>query len=117
MTTEGALKAMTNDEIISFLVDYNKWRRGDCDDIPQPAPKDIGVAIDAAITALRTQQDAGLGLSDEQFAGLDKVMRKASGEWWARGATDLGFEAKLNAYVANAARAYLAGIREGDSNG
>lgn len=44
---------MNNTEARQILIDYNAWRRGDGD---MPKPKDIGVAIDAAITALTASQ-------------------------------------------------------------
>jgi hypothetical protein len=34
-------------EIVTFLRDFNRWRRGD-DSIPQPQPGKAGEAIDAA---------------------------------------------------------------------
>lgn len=39
---------MTADQVVAFLKNYNKWRRGD-DSIEQPHPRELGEAIDAAI--------------------------------------------------------------------
>ena len=39
---------MTPAETAAFLRQFNEWRRGD-EDIPQPDPREIGEAIDAAI--------------------------------------------------------------------
>ena len=58
----------------AFLRQFNEWRRGD-DDIEQPAPREIGEAIDAAVemiermgkmeAALRRHHEMAMG------AGLD----------------------------------------------
>ena len=39
---------MTPAETAAFLRQFNEWRRGD-EDIPQPDPRVIGEAIDAAV--------------------------------------------------------------------
>ena len=39
---------MTPAETAAFLLQFNEWRRGD-EDIPQPDPRVIGEAIDAAV--------------------------------------------------------------------
>lgn len=41
-------------EIIKYLHNYQKWRRGA--DIPMPDPREIGRAIDGAIRELRNFQ-------------------------------------------------------------
>ena len=38
---------------IKTLTDFNIWRRGDDEDMQQPAPRDIGLAIDHAVHVLR----------------------------------------------------------------
>jgi len=48
--TEDILK-----EVKKILFSYNKWRRGE-EDIKQPEPRVLGVAIDDAITLLEIQQ-------------------------------------------------------------
>ena len=65
---------MTTAEVAAFLRQFNEWRRGD-DDIEQPAPREIGEAIDAAVemiermekmqAALRRHHEMAMG------AGLD----------------------------------------------
>ena len=76
MHTEGpwSAAAMTPIETANFLRQFNEWRRGD-EDIPQPDPRVIGEAIDAAIemiermekmqAALRRHHEMAMG------AGLD----------------------------------------------
>ena len=39
---------MTPTETTTILRQFNEWRRGD-EDIPQPDPREIGEAIDAAV--------------------------------------------------------------------
>ena len=39
---------MTPTEVTTILRQFNEWRRGD-EDIPQPDPREIGEAIDAAV--------------------------------------------------------------------
>jgi hypothetical protein len=39
---------MTPTETAAILRQFNEWRRGD-EDIPQPDPREIGEAIDAAV--------------------------------------------------------------------
>lgn len=40
-----------------FLHRYQAWRRGNTEDLPQPAPREVGEAIDAAIAAIE-ERDA-----------------------------------------------------------
>lgn len=42
---------MTKEQALKILQDFQLWRRGS-DDIPQPEPKEIGIAIDVAIECL-----------------------------------------------------------------
>lgn len=73
---------MTATETITFLRDFNRWRRGD-DSIPQPQPGKATEAIDAAcahierfssalhdIAAMDTSQDA----SPQQCAAVSIAM-------------------------------------------
>ena len=39
---------MTPSEVAAILRQFNEWRRGN-EDIPQPDPREIGAAIDAAV--------------------------------------------------------------------
>jgi hypothetical protein len=43
---------MTIEEALEILIAYNKWRRTDDEDVEMPSPKDIGKAIDVAISVL-----------------------------------------------------------------
>jgi hypothetical protein len=43
---------MTKQEVADFLENYNKWRRG-AEDISQPVPKELGIAIELAVKFLR----------------------------------------------------------------
>ena len=40
---------MTTTEAATILRHYNLWRRGNLEGMPQPDPREIGEAIDAAI--------------------------------------------------------------------
>ena len=40
---------MTPTETAAKLRQYNQWRRGNLEDQPMPDPREIGLAIDAAI--------------------------------------------------------------------
>ena len=46
---------MTPTEVINILRQFNEWRRGD-EDIPQPDPREIGEAIDAAVEMIERQE-------------------------------------------------------------
>ena len=43
---------MTKKQTIDFLINFNKWRRGH-EEVEQPNPKEIGIAIDNAIKFLK----------------------------------------------------------------
>ena len=49
------LATMTPTETATLLRQFNEWRRGD-EDIPQPDPREIGEAIDAAIEMLESAE-------------------------------------------------------------
>ena len=50
---------MTPAETIATLRQFNEWRRGNLEGTPQPDPREIGVAIDAAIEMIeRVEQEA-----------------------------------------------------------
>ena len=40
---------MTPTETAAILRQYNQWRRGNLEGMPQPDPREIGEAIDAAV--------------------------------------------------------------------
>ena len=48
---------MTPAETAAILRQFNEWRRGD-EDIPQPDPREIGEAIDAAIAMIERLEAA-----------------------------------------------------------
>lgn len=41
---------MEKKDLIEFLRRYNRWRKGA--DIPMPHPKDIGIALEAAVCVM-----------------------------------------------------------------
>lgn len=47
---------MTHTEIADKLDAYNRWRRGDDEDLKQPDPADLGRTLDAAVSALRASE-------------------------------------------------------------
>ncbi len=46
---------MKKQELIDFLKRYNHWRKGA--DIPMPRPKDVSVAIEAAIAVIQDSDE------------------------------------------------------------
>ena len=48
---------MTPSEVTNILRQFNEWRRGD-EDIPQPDPREIGEAIDAAVEMIERMDGA-----------------------------------------------------------
>ena len=48
---------MTPTETAAILRQFNEWRRGD-EDIPQPDPREIGAAIDAAVEMIERLEEA-----------------------------------------------------------
>lgn len=47
---------MTAKKAAEILSNFNKWRRGEHEDIEQPLPKEIGQAIDKAVEVLENHQ-------------------------------------------------------------
>ncbi len=47
---------MNKNKLIKFLRDYNHWRRGA--EIPMPTPKELGIALDAAISIIEEVDEA-----------------------------------------------------------
>ena len=43
---------MTTQQAITILRQHNQWRRGDDEDIEMQEPKDIGEAIDVAVSVM-----------------------------------------------------------------
>lgn len=49
---------MTPTETAALLRRYNEWRRGNLEGLPQPDPREIGEAIDAAIEMIERLEEA-----------------------------------------------------------
>ena len=49
---------MTPTEVTTKLRSYNLWRRGNLDGMPQPDPREIGEAIDAAVEMIERLEEA-----------------------------------------------------------
>jgi hypothetical protein len=49
---------MSPTETAAALRQYNVWRRGNLEDLPQPDPREIGEAIDAAIEMIERMDGA-----------------------------------------------------------
>ena len=54
---------MTPAETAAILRQFNEWRRGD-EDIPQPDPREIGEAIDAAIAMIERTHELEIALRE-----------------------------------------------------
>ncbi len=54
---------MTPSEVTNILRQFNEWRRGD-EDIPQPDPREIGEAIDAAVEIVERMRDVEVALRE-----------------------------------------------------
>ena len=54
---------MTPAKTAAILRQFNEWRRGD-EDIPQPDPREIGEAIDAAIEMIERMRDVEVALRE-----------------------------------------------------
>lgn len=58
---------MTHAETITILRRYNVWRRGNLEGMPQPDPREIGEAIDAAIEMIeRAESDLATAEQDSR---------------------------------------------------
>ena len=70
---------MTPTETATILRQYNVWRRGNLEGMPQPDPREIGKAIDAAIERLELAEK-------ERDALLAKIaeMEKQEPVAWVR---------------------------------
>ena len=68
---------MTPTETANFLRQFNEWRRGD-EDIPQPDPRVIGEAIDAAVEMI-DRLEAAESDAAHQKALADSALRVAEG--------------------------------------
>ena len=91
---------MTPSETAAKLRQYNQWRRGNLEGMPQPDPREIGEAIDAAVEmidhldALRAELKAAhamalIGvewreLAEAREAELERMRRQEPIGWFAR---------------------------------
>lgn len=58
---------MTPAETVTILRRYNVWRRGNLEGMPQPDPREIGEAIDAAIEMIeRAESDLATAEQDSR---------------------------------------------------
>ena len=48
---------MSPTETTAILRHYNAWRRGNLEDQPMPGPREIGLAIDAAIEMIESAEE------------------------------------------------------------
>ena len=55
---------MTPTETAAILRNYNLWRRGNLEDIPQPDPREIGEAIDAAVEMIERSERIELAVQN-----------------------------------------------------
>lgn len=55
---------MTPTETAALLRQYNQWRRGNLEGQPQPDPREIGEAIDAAIEMIERMRDVEVALRE-----------------------------------------------------
>ena len=58
---------MTTAEVAAKLRAFNEWRRGD-EEIPQPDPREIGEAIDAAIEMIERMKAYETALRDIEWS-------------------------------------------------
>lgn len=82
---------MTPTETITILRRYNVWRRGNLEGMPQPDPREIGVAIDAAIEMIeRAESDLATAEQDSRQkqarierleAALGEIARSRNSVW------------------------------------
>lgn len=62
---------MTTTEAATILRHYNLWRRGNLEGMPQPDPREIGEAIDAAIEMIdRLEAAESDGLEQARLNGM-----------------------------------------------
>ena len=89
---------MTPAETTTILRQFNEWRRGD-EDIPQPDPREISEAIDAAI-AMIERLEAAEKERDElraKIAGLVPIGLLHVGDYYGEELQDWEFEADQQA--------------------
>lgn len=70
---------MTHTETIAILRRYNVWRRGNLEGAPQPDPREIGLAIDAAIEIIESAEE-DRALCDKLAGILTRTANVLKGE-------------------------------------
>ena len=55
---------MTPTETAAKLRQYNQWRRGNLEGMPQPDPREIGEAIDAAVEMIERMREIEVALRE-----------------------------------------------------
>ena len=70
---------MTPTETAAILRQYNVWRRGNLEDIPQPDPREIGEAIDAAVEMIESAEE-DRALCDKLAGILTRTANVLKGE-------------------------------------
>ena len=70
---------MTPTETATILRQYNVWRRGNLEDQPMPDPREIGLAIDAAIEMLESAEEER-ALCDKMADILTRTANVLKGE-------------------------------------
>ena len=55
---------MTPSEVTTILRQFNEWRRDDDYILPQPAPREVGKAIDTAIEMIERMRDVEVALRE-----------------------------------------------------
>ncbi len=78
---------MTPTEITTILRQFNEWRRGD-EDIPQPDPREIGEAIDAAVEMIERVASLPRRITPEQAPGYVRNYSHEAAEGYADGWND-----------------------------
>ena len=83
---------MTPTETITILRRYNVWRRGNLEGMPQPDPREIGEAIDAAIEMIK-RLEAAEKERDALRAKIERMEKQEPVAWCATDETGTGIEA------------------------
>lgn len=77
--SETEIITMTPAETAAVLRQYNAWRRGNLEDLPQPDPREIGEAIDAAVEMIESAEE-GRALCDKLADILARTANVLKGE-------------------------------------
>lgn len=70
---------MTPTETAALLRQYNQWRRGNLEGQPQPDPREIGEAIDAAVEMIDRLAVLPARITPEQAPDERDVLRACCG--------------------------------------